>query len=490
MVKRRAVAAAIGLVGLLGLGGLASAGADTTAVSYTCDLPSGATGTLASQIPDTITDSFDVTVQDSPDPVVAGRNLHLDLDVPFPDITSSLPSLPIGGYGYFYIKQVDITQPLPAGIDWNTITASLSPSPNWASVSRVGANLKVHIQSAVPGSYIRVNPDATPPTIEIEQTAGNWIPLNFIPSVDLDATVNGAQGSTIDWRAPSLNAVVKYSKFIIVLINVNWNDANVPCTPNDPNQVIVSTLIATPSMSASLSRTEDSVQVGETVHYDVAVQNTGNAPLTGVTTAIAGATCATPPASVGVGATAHVACSRTAALADLGALTRTASVDTAETAPTTTNSVSTTVAPRRLADAGIGSAAAGPFAVDGTYAPAVTTAQTVKGGVAAGAARTYYVQVGNDGDAADSFHLHGVESGAAGYKVTYYDAVGTNITTDVVAGTYTTAELAPGASTTVRVKIKAKPTSVRGSSHNADLTVTSVADAGAVDTVRAKAKRT
>src|SRR5690606_25643851 len=105
-------------------------------------------------------------------------------------------------------------------------------------------------------SYIRVNADATPPTIEIEVTPGNWQALDFIPSVDVDATVNGARGSTINWRAPTLNAVVKYSKSIFLVIDINWNDANVPCIPDDPNQVIVSTLIASPALSATLSRAE------------------------------------------------------------------------------------------------------------------------------------------------------------------------------------------------------------------------------------------
>ncbi len=110
--------------------------------------------------------------------------------------------------------------------------------------------------------------------------------------------------------------------------------------------------------------------------------------------------------------------------------------------------------------------------------------------MASGAARSFYVQIGNDGDAADSFRVRGVESGAAGYKVTYFDAAGANVTSAVAAGTYTTSALAPGATTTLRVKIKAKPTSVRGSAHNADVTVTSSNDAGARDVVRAKAKRT
>lgn len=491
MQKLRAVASAIGLVGVLALGGLVPAGADTTAVSYTCDLPDGATGTLAGQIPDTITDSFDVSVQDTPDPVLQGGTTHLDLDVPFPDFTSNLPALPLGQtYGYVYVKQVDIWQPLPAGINWNTVTTTLTPAPNWATVGREGGNIRVHIQSAVAGSYIRINPDASPPTIEVETSPGVFAPLDFIPSVDVDAVVTGARGSSINWKAPTLNAVVKYAKSIPIVLSVNWNDANTPCLPDDPNQVIVSTLIATPSMSVSLSRTEATVEVGETIHYDVAVQNTGDIALSGLTATVAGATCASPPASIALATTAHVTCTRTASVADIGTFTRSAAVDTAETAAATTNAVSTTVTPRRVADAAVGTASTGPFALDGTYSPTVTTGQTAKGGVASGAARSFYVQIGNDGDAADSFRVRGVESGAAGYKVTYFDAAGANVTSAVAAGTYTTSALAPGATTTLRVKIKAKPTSVRGSAHNADVTVTSAGDATAVDTVRAKAKRT
>ncbi|MBL8778994.1 MAG: hypothetical protein JNK12_23920 [Acidimicrobiales bacterium] len=489
MQKLRAVATTIGLVGVLALGGLAPAGADTTAVSYTCDLPAGATGVLAAQIPDTITDSFDVTVVDSPDPVLQGGTTHLDLDVPFPDITTSLPDVGIS-YGFFYIKRVDIWQPLPAGINWNTVTATLSPSPNWATVAREGGNLKVRIESAVPGSYIRVNADATPPTIEIEVTSGNWQPLDFVPSVDVDAVVTGARGNSINWKAPTLNAVVKYQRNVFGLIDVNWNDANTPCIPDDPNQVIVSTLIASPAMTATLSRTEATVKVGETIHYDVAVANTGDIGLTGVTATIPGATCATPPSSVAVGETAHVACTRIATVADIGSFTRTASVDTAETTGTTTNAVSTTVNPRRAADAEVGTALAGPFAVNGTYSPAVTPAQTAKANVARGAARNFYVRIGNDGDATDSLTVRGVDSGAAGYKVSYFDAVGTNITAAVKAGTYVVPDLAPGATTTLRVKVKATTTSVRGSGHNADVRVTSSNDAGATDVVRAKVKRT
>ena len=587
----RIVASAVTVLAVLLSGGLVSAGADTAVVSYLCDLPAGATGSLAGQIPDTITDDFAVTVADSPDPVVQGRTVHLDLDVPFPDIAGQLPDLPIGGYGYFYIRNVDIWQPLPAGINFASVQATLTPAPNWATVTREFGNLKIHIQSAVPGSYIRVNADATPPTIEIEQSPGQWVPFNVIPSVDLDATVNGARGSTIDWHPPTLNAVVKYSKSVPFLINVNWNDANTPCTPVDPNQVIVSTRVASPAMSATLSRTEASVLVGETIHYSVAVQNTGDvaltgvtvavpaatcdAPpasiavgatanvacthtataadlgtytrtanvdtaetaaattnsvsttvsrpsmsatlsrteasvlvgqaihysvavqntggvaLTGVTVAVPAATCDAPPASIAVGATANVACTHTATAADLGTYTRTANVDTAETAATTTNSVSTTVSPRRVADALVATAAAGPFTGDGIYGATVTPTQTLKTTIARGATRTFFVRAGNDGDATDSLTVRGVDTGAAGYRVRYFDdATGVNITTAVNAGTYVVADVAPGATVTLRVKVKATTASALRSSHVADVSVASVADPASVDTVRARVKRT
>jgi len=420
---------------------------------------------------------------------VRGQNLHLDLDVPFPNFTAQLPDIGIA-YGTFYIKQIDITQPLPAGINFSTVTTSLTPSPNWASVTREFGNLKIRIQSTVPGSRIRINADVTPPTIEIEESAGVWVPLDFIPSVDIDAIVNGAPGSTISWRPPTLNAQVKYNRNVFPLISVNWEDVATPCTPNDPNQVIVSTLIASPSLSANLTRTEAAVSVGQTIHYQVAVQNTGNVALTGTTVAVPNATCDAPPASIAVATTASIACTHTAAVGDIGTYTRSANVDTAETAPATTNSVSTTVTARRVADGAVGAASAGPFSGGGTYATTVVPGQTLKANVARGATSTFYVQVGNDGDATDSFNVRGVNTGAAGYKVKYFDADGVNITTAVKDGTYVVPNLAAGATVNLRVTIKAATTSVRGSGHNADVTVTSAASSSATDIVRAKVKRT
>lgn len=486
----RSISAVAAVALMMLVGGLPTAAADTALVDYTCDLPDGATGLLAAQIPDTVAvDDLEVTVVDTPDPVVRGQNLHLDLDVPFPDFTAELPDVGIP-FGYFYVKQIDITQPLPAGINFASVVTSLTPSPNWATVTREFGNLKIRIQSTVPGSRIRINPDVTPPTIEIEESAGVWVPLDFIPSVDIDATVNGAPGSAINWKPPTLNAKVKYNNNVFGLISINWEDVDTPCTPNDPNQTIVSTLVASPSMSATLTRTEAAVTVGETIHYQVAVQNTGDVALTGTTVAVPNATCDPPPASIAVGATANVACARIATAGDVGTYTRAASVDTAETAAVTTNSVSTTVNARRVADAAVGTAAAGPFSGGGTYSGTVTPGQTKKANVARGATSTFYVQVGNDGDAADSFTVHGVDTGAAGYKVKYFDTAGVNITAAVKAGTYVVPTVAAGATVNLRVTIKATTASARGSGHNADVRITSTSSSSATDIVRAKVKRT
>ena len=76
-------------------------------MTYLCDLPGGATGALAGQIPDTIASDFDVTIQDTPDPVLQGGTTHLDLDVPFPDFTSSLPAATAGPDLRLLLHQAD-----------------------------------------------------------------------------------------------------------------------------------------------------------------------------------------------------------------------------------------------------------------------------------------------------------------------------------------------------------------------------------------------
>lgn len=326
------------------------AGADTTAVAFTCDLPAAQGGVAAGLIPDTVPLNNDITINDNPDPVAPGGSVHYDLDVPFPDLTGDLPDL---GFplGYVYIRQIDITQPIPAGLDPNSVTVSLSPDPSWASVSRVGSNIVIQIKSAYnvvndTNGRIRVNADVTPTTIEVQETNGAWVPIDIIPSVDVDGTVNGAAGSTIDWKPPSINAKLFYKKFIIVIININWNDVNTPCIPDNPNQTVVSTLIGSPAMTVAATADESSVNAGQPIHLDVTVTNTGNMALTGVSVNDPNAPgCSGSIGTIAVGASATRECTVTTSAANIPTFSNSATADSNETAPVGSNTVNVTVNP-------------------------------------------------------------------------------------------------------------------------------------------------
>ncbi len=354
------VAVMIGAVAVLS-SGMGTAGADSEAipVDYTCDIPP-ATGVLAGTVPDTAPmNGMVATITDTPDPVVQGAQVHYDLDAPFPDLTGGLPDVgfPIG---IIYVKSIDITQPIPAGLDLASVTASLSPTPSWASVSKVGSNLVIHIQSAYPtlnatNGRIRINADAVPTTVEVQETNGTWVPINFIPSVDIDATVSGAPGSTIQWRPSTMNSKLYYQKVIPFLLNINWNDANTPCTPNTPSQVIASTLVGTPGLSVSKTADETSVVAGAGVHFHVTATNTGNVPLTGVVVTDAAAPgCAGSPGALAVGAHVTLDCVVTTSAGNVPTLSNTAGADSNETAAVVSNTVNVSVTP------------AGPSGVSGT----------------------------------------------------------------------------------------------------------------------------
>jgi len=332
------------------ISGAGPAAADTTPVAFTCDLPAAQGGVAAGLIPDTVPLDNDITIDDAPDPVAPGGSVHYDLDVPFPDLTGDLPDL---GFplGYFYLRSITITQPIPAGLDLNSVNVSLSPDPSWASVSRQGSNLVITVQSAYPtvndtNGRIRVNADVTPTTIEVQEANGTWVPVDFIPSVDVDATVNGAAGSTIDWKPPSILAKVFYKKFIFIVININWNDVNTPCTPDNPNQTVVSTLVGSPALSVTTSADETSVVAGEDIHLHVTATNTGNMPLTGVTITDPNAPgCAGAPGNLAVGAQVTIDCTVTTTEDDVPTFSNTATADSNETAPVNSNTVDVTVNP-------------------------------------------------------------------------------------------------------------------------------------------------
>ena len=400
--------------------GAGPAAGDTTPVAFTCDLPSGATGLAAGLIPDTVPLDNDITINDTPDPVAPGGTVHYDLDVPFPDLTGDLPDLGFA-LGYFYLRSIDITQPIPAGLDLNSVTATLSPDPSWASVSRVGSNLVIHIQSAYgtvndTNGRIRINGDVTPTTIEVQETNGTWVPINFIPSVDIDATVTGAAGSTIDWKPPSILAKVFYKKNVGfgVIININWNDVNTPCTPNDPNQTVVSTLVGSPGLSVSTSADETSVVAGQPIHLHVTATNTGNMALTGVTVSDPNAPgCAGSPGTLAVGASVTLDCTVTTSAANIPTFSNSASADSNETAPVNSNTTNVTVN------------APGPSGISGTVTTAGSGAPIGGAWVALLSTSTFAVSGGAVADGSGDF---AAEVPAGSYYLYMIDPAGAHAT--------------------------------------------------------------
>lgn len=346
-----AALAAVLVAGLLVTATSAPAGADTALVDYSCDIPP-VNALIQSQVPDpALVEDLEVTMVDTPDPVVQGQPVHYDIDYPVLDPTEGLPPAPpeIGTYGTVRIKYVEIAAALPAGL--SGVTASFETPVPWATISITGGVLKVRIESPVSGSYITIEPDLTPPTIKIEDSPGHWIDFDAVPSVNIEGTASGAAGTSIDWRPPTLTTVVKYKKVVTVVFfpvtMVDWNDASLPCVPVDPNQIVASTLIEAPNpqVSVSVAADETAVEAGETVHWTVTATNTGNVPLAGAIIADIPGHCGELTSStLAVGASATATCARTTGVGDVGGLSLTGTVDTTETSPVS-GTASTTVGP-------------------------------------------------------------------------------------------------------------------------------------------------
>ena len=101
-----------------------------------------------------------------------------------------------------------------------------------------------------------------------------------------------------------------------------------------------------PGVSIDKTVLEDTVVVGDTIHYEVTVTNTGTAPLTGVSiTDPHASSCEQAPEEgyLAVGETHTVQCSHTTTGDDHGTYTNTATVNTDVTEPLDSNSVSTEV---------------------------------------------------------------------------------------------------------------------------------------------------
>lgn len=98
------------------------------------------------------------------------------------------------------------------------------------------------------------------------------------------------------------------------------------------------------SISITKGRDESSVVAGQTIHYHLTVTNTGTTPLTGIGTADANAPgCVQAVPDLAPGEEHTLDCSVTTPTGYRGAFTNTATVDTAETGPVSSNQVSTNV---------------------------------------------------------------------------------------------------------------------------------------------------
>ncbi len=329
--------------------GVAPASAQTTLVDYTCDVPSGATGLFAGSVPDTVpSNDLALVTTDTPDPVAPGGSVHYDIEVPFSDVSSSLPDIGFD-LGFIYLKQIDYTFAIPAGLNVASVTPTVVSPTSWSSVSRQGSNVVYHIQSAFPiggaaeNGRIRINGNVTPTTVEIQQANGTWVPLT-LPHIAIDATVSGAAGSSIQWLAPSILPKVKYDLSIPVFIGIHWNDADNPCTANAPVPVIASTLVGSPGLSVTTTADETSVVAGAPIHLHVTATNTGNMGLTGVVIGDANAPgCAASPGTLAVGAHVTIDCTVTTSGANVPTFSNTATADSNETALVTSSPVNVTV---------------------------------------------------------------------------------------------------------------------------------------------------
>lgn len=345
-----AAAAALVVVAAPDAGAAPGVRADAQAsFSVNCDRPNtgitaGLFANLENEIPDPITSDSYFQVVDT-DPAVSGRPTHVDLLMPFPQM--SFPPNSYGvTYGTFYVKTLDITIPIPAGLDPTTATPTESPDRNYVTATRSGSNIVVHVQSPVAGSRIRINTEVASPIAEVETSSGVWVPV-AMPTVGLDPTVTAAPGATITWRPPtSSNLVVKWNRdFGFLIGSINWNDLPMPCVPADPTVAVATTTVARPALTVSTRSDETAVVAGSPIHLHVTARNSGDVPLTGVTVTDARAPgCGGAPGALAVGAQVTFDCTVATAAADVPSVTNTATADSNETDPVTSSPVQVQVA--------------------------------------------------------------------------------------------------------------------------------------------------
>ncbi len=415
----------------------APAGADPqVTIASSCDRPNtgitaGLFVNLNNEIPDPINSTSLMQVVDAADPVVTGQPAQFDLQVPFPDMAGGFPPNDFGiTYGTFYIQSVELRIPIPSGLDVTTVSPTESPDKSYVTTSRSGSNIIVRVQSPVSGSRIRINTEVASPVAEVETSSGVWTPV-VMPAIRVNPTVTGAAGSSIVWKPASLtNVVVKYNRnFGFAVGSIAWNDLTMPCTPNNPNQVVATTTVASPALSVATTADETSVVAGAPIHFHVTATNTGDVALTGVTVTDANAPgCAGSPGNLAVGAHVTLNCTVTTSGANVPTFSNTAGADSNETAPVSSNTVNVAVTPAgptgisgTITESGSGTPIAG-----GWLAILRTSDFSIAAGVAADGSGDYSVNV-----PAGAYYVYGIDP--AGRHVAGFH--GAPATVNVAAGT-------------------------------------------------------
>lgn len=109
-----------------------------------------------------------------------------------------------------------------------------------------------------------------------------------------------------------------------------------------------------------------------------------------------------------------------------------------------------------------------------------------------GTVRWVYLYVQNDGNVADTFTFDAADAVvavAAGFDIGFYRASGTDITGAVYDGTFITPELAPGDRYGIRARVEVTPGAPHGSEVTQLVTVASVGDSNAQDTIGFRLRR-
>lgn len=242
-------------------------------------------------------------------------------------------------------------------------------------------------------------------------------------------------------------------------------------------------LVPTYSLSAALAVDGPLVFTGGSIDHHLTITNTGNSTLTDLSVSDTAGVCNGPAPDLPPGDTLTVDCTRGAVAADVGTISNTAFVDTAETGLVASNQTQLVVAPDRRPDLTVEKRRGTP-AGDGLYGADPTDPdQTVTVGRLRGGRVTVVARIRNDGDTSARYRFRRLGTDA-GLTVRYFVG-GTDVTTAVVNRTFLSRRVPPGATTSLRVEVTVGATASRQQPHHVVLRGLSAAPHRQSDTVRA-----